>query len=437
MTKGLKQRPVRARAMAEAPQAPATDVLPSPAPGPVPRSRKRARAAVVLVVLVAAALVLSLEFSGVFHTPSSTSPGPSAIPFSTARSIANATADAHGSWELALASGYDLASPETVNLSSWTDFGACNLTSFVGPSSGSISLPAFHGNLTNGDLGLWVFAFFRASGPGELVVVETGSNVSNAFETTGAACTAGTQWQNSPNSTVRSAADSPVVIRAALAGGGSAFLRAHPTGVSLWTFILGRVQWYVSLSTCSFYPDAYRWYGEGVEFDSGENASTGALLANHTATVPCGGVPPIAEAVGLGNATLVHELHSGTLSSQGCEEFDYCYSVPVVRTSMNVTPDNLSMGVFLNNNGDNGVVGYAVVTSTGQVVVSAKGTGTGAESTAPWTPGIGTADTLLTPSMRIMVDMGSQDPAGVGYVLSVEGWGAGFSLSPYFSDPLP
>jgi hypothetical protein len=379
--------------------------------------------------VVAVAVVLSLVL---LEAPSS---GPSAsqaaVSFSSARSTANATADAHGTWLLAEASGVDSANATTYNIFNSSNFPNCNLTSFTGPIPTNVTFPAYRGNLSSGNATDWWFFYYQPSQADYLLVFVTGGVVSVAFELSGPTCSAG--W--GPAGPISDAVDSTVAVTNALSAGGSAFLQSHPEGVSLSLNVQGNEGWFVEWSTCSVFPGPYGWSGFGSEFVARANVTTGVVQPGGTYNGTCGTHPPIAVGLGLGTPTLAKESSGGTLASQGCTGIDYCYYIPITRAILNVTPGDLSLGVFQNSNGVF-VTGYAVLDANGQVVVSAYGTGTGAGGTA-WSPGTGTSNTSLTTTMRLTVDMGSENPAGHGYVLAVEGWGSYFALSPYFAVPLP
>jgi hypothetical protein len=63
-------------------------------------------------------------------------------------------------------------------------------------------------------------------------------------------------------------------------------------------------------------------------------------------------------------------------------------------------------------------VGFAVLSAAGQVLVYETG-----PFESQWTSGVGSPSTLLTSGMTITVDMGTADPAGGNWFLSVTGTG--------------
>jgi hypothetical protein len=419
---------------------PASTDSPTPEPGAgrstAPRSRPRAPSRRLLVIgaIAVVAVVLSGTVHFVAFRPSPT-PSQVAIQFSAARNLANAIADAHGTWLLGAAYGTDSAVASKLVPYGFFD---CNVSAFTGPIPFPINLtvPAFDGNLSSGVATVWTFLYMQQSSSSEIVVYVLNGAASIAFELYGPNCHAGGTL-NQILGPVQNPVDSSVAIANALKAGGSTFLTQHPRGDSLHMSVVGGEGWVVGWTTCRLSLDAFGWAGNGSAFGVAENETTGAIGPNQTYNGPCGGPPPIAEALGYGTPTLAKELNQGFLPTQGCTFNDYCYTVPITRAALNVTPGDLSLGVSLPNyNGDNGVVGYAILNASGQVVVYANGPGTGAGG-GLWTSETGTNDTLLTTTMSLTIDMGGQDPQGVGYVLTTEGWGPSFTLGPYFSLALP
>jgi hypothetical protein len=397
-----------------------------------PRAKSRALL-VIIAVAVVVVLLASLFALGVFSGGSSSSAGP--MSFGTARSVANATADAHGTWLLISAEGFDSAIQATAPFNPGNFPAGCNISSFTGPIPTNISWPGYHGNLSSGLATEWWFYYYQPTIPAVFEVAETNGAVSVAFEASGAACLRGVEQVGQPIND--SVVDSSVAVASALAAGGAGFLKNHTGGVSLTLYIAGGgYGWFVGWATCSLFPDSYGWIGSGSMYDARVNATNGSVVPGSTFSGKCGGPPPIEAGIGFGTPTLALESNPGTLATQGCTMGDYCYTVPITRVAFNVTPGNLSLGVFENHSGDESVVGFAILNSAGQVVVSSSGPGTGAGG-GLWSPGVGTSATLLDTAMQLTIDMGPQDPQGQGYVLSTEGWGSGFELSPYFSISLP
>jgi len=355
--------------------------------------------------------------------------GSGAVPYASAR-ITGAQASApHGTWDLAGGFGLDLANATTLPLN-LTPAANCTVTSYLGPLPSSLSIPSFTGNLASGVASEWLLEYRQPSTGYELAVAVTDGAVNLAVEISGSAC-------SDTNSTVAelpsTVVDSPTAASAVAAGGGAAFLQAHSKGVSLemilFSVILGGVNpglnWIFAYSTCpiSFgYPPPTEPLGSS--FSAAVNASTGDLVPHSAMNGTCGGPPPLAigSALQLGFVTLTLGAGTGgTLASQGCTSGDYCYSLPITNTSDNVTPGDFETQV-LGFNGSNATVfpavGFAILNATGQVVVYSEGS-----IEDQWTSGIGNSSTLLTSGMMITADMGTANPAGGNWFLSLTGTG--------------
>ena len=408
------------------------------ADGSLPRSNPRKTRIRRLIAVVAIAVVtivlLSLVLLGVFSgTHSASAPGPDT--FLQAQALADSIASSHGDWLLGFASGYALSYSENASLPFPPSFSGCSVSWFVNPPPSILTVPAFRGNQSSGGATEWYFIFDQPSNENVLGITVVEGSVFAALELSGANCSAG-DGVASPWGPVVGVVDSSVAAASALGAGGSALLKAHPTGVSLYMIVQSPRAWVFVWTTCFFSPDQYGWIGNGTQFTSSVNATTGEVLPNSTQTQRCGGPPPIGEALHFGNASLYQEQTGGTLKSEGCDFMDFCYRLPITVGSWNVTPADLSLGVYLNNNGVNGVIGYAILNATGHVIVSAQGPYTGAGGT-PWVSPTGSNTTLLADGMALTIDMGSQSPQGMGYVLSTSGYGPSFAWSPYFDAPLP
>lgn len=405
---------------------PSSSTAPPAKPPPRPRSQIRIGVVVVAIAVVVVILLSLTLLGGPSGNPSQVQ---RAVLFSTARSTANATASAHGTWLLADAEGWDSAKAVTSSYYNSSDFPHCNITSFTGPIPTTVDFPAYTGNLSSGAANVWAFEYYQPSRAVQLEVLLIGGVVTDALELSGSTCTGGFPGA------VGNAVDSSVAVANALGAGGSAFLKVHPSGVSLRMSIQGPQGWFFSLSTCSLFPDSFGWIGNGSQFSVLENETTGSIIPGQVFNQTCGGPPPIGDALGLGTPSLFEESRSGTLATQGCLGDDYCYTIPITRASLNVTPGNLTLGVFLSGGGVNSVRGYAILDSTGQVVVWSGLADTGGPPL--WWNGTGTSSTLITTSMRLSVDIGGFNPAGGGYDLVVNGWGPSFALDPYYEIPLP
>ena len=376
-------------------------------------------------------ILLSLVLLGAFNGIPATRSGP--VPFSTARSTSDAFAKDHGTWTLFQAAGFDPANPATSNVFNATMYPTCNLTSFTGPVPTTVPLSGYGGNLSNGVASAWWFSYYPPSESADLMILEIDGVVSTAFEVAGSTCPY-VPVGGFPGPLSRPI-DSPLAVTNALQAGGSYFLESHSTGVSL-SIALQYGAWFVDWTTCTFFPGPTGWMGQGFQFSVIENQTTGLVDRGQTFNGTCGGPPPIGVVLGFGTPTLSQESHPGRLDTQGCNVGDYCYTIPIAKALQYVTPGDLSIGVYQDDNGDNNVVGYAILDDQGGVVVTADGPFTGSGDTF-WNPGWGMYDTALQITFNLSVDMGGFNPMGAGYELVVSGYGPNFASSPYYAIPLP
>jgi hypothetical protein len=380
---------------------------------------------IVLVIGVAVVLVLSLAFLGAFGGGSSGTPS-QAVPFSTAQGLADGIASAHGSWTLYAAVGMDapVATTTPLNLSSVSN---CTVTSFAGPIPSELSIPAFHGNLTSGTAEEWVFDFIQPGAQSELAVAVIGGTILMAVEISGPCLGSIPSVSGVPSGIV----DSPTAMAAAASVGGTAFLAAHPQGVYLEMDVFAApsevgaptyVNWNVEFQTCPTTFTANETIPPGVTFSVAVNATTGDVVPNSEFNSTCGSTAPtepIWNALTIGGASEVQGPGTGgTVESQGCTSGDACYSLPIEATADNVTAGDFTLSV-MNQSFEiyGGVIGYAILSSTGQVIVWSTGSVENA-----WSSGIGSSTTLLSAGMVLMVDIGSQIPTG-SYSLEMTGLG--------------
>ena len=383
----------------------------------------------IVVIAVAAAAALG----AVLLVSSSNSGGGSGTTsgqsFSAARGVADAFAASHGSWILIEGIGLALFNASSLPTNVSSSSGTCTFTILVGSTHQNVSLPSFRGDLKSGVAPDWLFAFIDPATNQTLAMFEVGGYVVFAVEESAGCISGGTHYTGITGPVV----DSSVAVASALAAGGSDFLRAHPTGVSLTMFLIGGVTilnesisglWGVQWTTCSsiLLPPG-SGPSSGYEYSASVNATTGVIVPGSSTNTTCGtgsGTHAIGSALALGAASLfVGSGIGGTVASQGCTSGDYCYSVPI-EVATNVTPADFSLLVEnLSNGSDSSVpVGYAILNITGAVVVYS----TGPSETA-WTSGVGSSSTFLTPGMTITVDMGTQNPTLESFGLQFTGQG--------------
>jgi hypothetical protein len=417
--------------------------LPPPPPpmsavAPPPATRPRFRlpwepgvTIAVVAIAVVLLLLLSLALSGGPGSSAGAAGSGTAIPFSSARNVGTQAGAPHGTWDLYGGIGLDLANATSLPL----DLSAgsnCTVTSFSGPLPSSLTIPAFAGNLTSGAASEWLFSFLQPGTGNELAVAVTNGAANLVVELSGPSCTALNASSPSIPDTI---VDSTTAASAVAAAGATAYLRAHPTGVTLEMLLLptnlvgahpaSSPYWAFLYSTCAIDLNGTRPSGPlGYTFSAGVNASSGEVVPQSPTTGTCDGPPPvsISSALSLGAPTLTQGAGTGgTLSSQGCVSRDYCYSLPVASASHNISPAEFQMEV-LGNNGPNETlypsVGFAILNAAGQVVVYATG-----PFEEVWTSGVGSPNTLVSSTMTVSVDMGTTNPTLGGYFLAITGTG--------------
>jgi len=381
----------------------------------------------VAVAAIAVVLLLLLSLALIGAPSGSSSAGSAAVALSAARSVAAGSAPLNGTWKLAGAFGLDLANATTVPLNLTTNPN-CTVTSYSGPLPGSLKIPSFAGNLSSGDAAEWLLEYVQASTGYETAVAVTDGAANLVVEISGPApecVNTNATALGVPGNVV----DSPAAASAVAAVGGTAFLQAHPRGVSLEMLLLSgalgvplKSQWIFGYSTCPIeFASSPPSGPAGESFSAAVNASSGEVIPRSPSNGTCNGPPPlvIGSALRFGAVSLNLEAGTGgTLASQGCTSGDYCYSAPITNASENITPGDFELQVTGLHGAEFPSVGYAVLNSAGEVVVYAYGA-----LEAGWNPGVGNSTTLLTNNMTITVDMGTVDPAGGNYVLTFTGTG--------------
>jgi len=408
---------------------PGPSALPSPPPPSGPRLPGKTGLSVVAAVVIVLIFLFSLVLLGAFGTASN-GPGGAAVSFSSARNTGSQAAAPHGTWDLFAAIGLDLANATNLPIN-LTSLANCTVTSFSGTIPSSLSIPSFDGNLTSGVATTWLLEFAEPSTGALLIVVVSGGVTSLVIEESGHGCSFGSQSAQVSNHTV----DSTVAASAVAAAGGAAFVKAHPTGVSLEmvltpSFLNGSFvspEWAFFYSTCSLPLGEGGSSSSGAAFYAAVNATTGELVPGSASTESCGSSPPPPPTNTIGNALVPRSVTlyrgagtGGTLASQGCISGDYCYSVAIANVSENLTPGDFEMEVtgWGSNASAPPAIGFAVLDATGQVVVSANGA-----VEIVWNSGVGNSNTLLTNTMTFSVDMGTANPSGGGWALEFLGTG--------------
>jgi hypothetical protein len=393
-----------------------------------------------VAIVVAVAL---LAFLGLLQLGSlgGASGSGTAVSFDSAQSTAFRVAPP-GPWVLIDAEGFDLATGVTLPLNlSGLQAENCTITSLTGPLPSSLALPSFSGNLSSGLAPAWLLDLAQPSHGAELAVAVIGGTATFAVEISGGQCATGVSSLVGVTTPV---VDSPVAAQAAAAAGGTAFLSAHPSGVSVDMSLIGLAaqvnstpyppEWGVYYTTCPFLTNSSS-QATGSEFSVGVNATTGVVVPGSAFTGTCGPVstpPPIGTNLAFGAASLgVGPGTGGTLASQGCTSGDYCYTVPIAGVTNGVTPSDFDLEVIQPNDQVlSSVVGFAIVEPSSQVLVYSTG-----PFAVSWLSDAGTTLSPLTSGMTIMVDVGTANPAGTG--LELEAIATGTTYSGTETVPLP
>jgi len=251
----------------------------------------------IAAVAVALILLLSLALVG---TGGNSKGGPAPVAFSSARTAAT-QASPQGPWDLITAAGLGLSNETTLPLN-LTRVQNCTITSISGGIPSSLSIPAFHGNLTNGVAPEWIFEYLQPSTDSELAVAVSGGVADLVVELSGAGCVNSTAFQRIPSNVV----DSPVAATAVSAAGGAGFVKAHPVGVSVemvlisfnFSGISAGAEWEFLYSTCPQFPNGQPSGISGATFVAAVNATTGEVVQGTPTNGTCGGPPPTSHTLG-------------------------------------------------------------------------------------------------------------------------------------------
>jgi len=396
---------------------------PSTSPPPVGSTRPgRWALAAVLVALVVLLSVLLVSLQG----GGGSGPGGGPLTFSGATVLADRVIEGQsGSWDLVEVLGIDLANSTTFYLNS-SEAADCNTTWLVGTSPSQLTMPAFHGNLLSGDAPVWLLAYTQPATQSILEMIIVNGAVAFAAKLSGN-CGASGIPVLPPNMV-----DSSTALSAAGPAGAAAFLTAHPTGVTVEMSAFGggfgsgprNSSWEIVLTTCgSFLSGSGSGSQSGYLFSVGVNATTGAVIPGTATNTTCGTSPPLTKTLGeslaLGAPTIIRGTGTGgTYESQGCTSADYCYSIPIEGVANNVTPDDFFANVTNPDHALFPTVGFALLTASGQVWVYSAG-----PLEFGWTGSVGSPSQPLTVPMTLLLDMGTQNPSGMGLLLSLEGVG--------------
>jgi hypothetical protein len=457
--------PDHGSAIGPAPGGTSAEWSPAPAPAPAalaapvavstaPAVRRGPRPALLVgtgVGVVAAILVLALVVTGVIPLLPRSAGGPET--YAEAYSVAshNASEFPGGPWKAIAAIGSAPAVPQnvTVNpslLGSTGALGSSCVPNLLVANGTVVTVAPYHGNLSSGEASAWLFVFVGSVGQLLLLEVAEGSPTPLATLTcpTLALLTGFIQ-------PLSGSISSGAIAAAAWADGGAGYARTHP-GTSEAFGLAGTTAFGVTPTT-SNYTVAFENctaldVAHGVRIDAlavAVDPTTLRAVGTTSAPLTCGaflssaippgvtGPPPpptttsLGTALALGAATLSPGAPSGAYPP--CAAGHYCYQVPIERAS-GVTLADIGMQV----NGSAGALWFETAGPGGISIYDPAGHllaegGNVVQTGAPfemfgWIPDSSNGyliGTNLTSSSVIWLDMGTNDPAGQGFVLEVSG----------------
>jgi hypothetical protein len=397
---------------------------PRPATTPNPLVWVAAPIAAVMV-LVSVLLVLGAFSAG----PDLGAGSVNNVSSAPAQSVATQFAGRLGTWNLIAVDGVSSQNASYLRYNGTVGSSTCEATTLVGSDPTNLSIPASPGGLTSGKSVFWYFAFFAPGNGSELAVYVVSGHVVIAAEIP-SACTGAPppSVRNLPTSLVNSS----TAVSAAAKAGGTDFVTNYTDWSDTVSMLLsGGVvydhtpvgpTWEVSWSTCG---SDLLWSGSstsyGHEFHVAVNATTGVVLPGSATNTTCGS-PGRSYTLGLSvdpGRLFAGPDVGGNLSTTGCDNGDYCYAVPLVASTANVTPANFSMLVQNSSTTYLGTVGFAILDVNGSVLVYSIG-----PTEDGWTSDVGTPEGPLTPGMTFIVDVGPTDPVTGLWGLYLTGLGA-------------
>lgn len=398
-------------------------------------SDARPRFIVVAAAVAVGVLLIVLAFGGAgTQNPRSST---SAVTFAQANDLALRQLGP-GTWVFFGAFGFDPWNGTTLNSTSGGYPPNCTVRSQPPVPPPALVIPSYRGNLSDGTAVVWVLEYINPAAQTLAAVLLVGGLVTDLLTLSGPHCSL-FPVQVQPVSW--NLVDSSVAARALGQNGGDAFLASHRNGTSLTMSIIAPLAvngtvpsspvWLFSYTPCSgFLQGNFTGPTNGTEFNGVVNATSGAVLNASSTTVNCqsfGSIPPpnptptIFSVFGLGGASVVVGPGSGgTIASQGCTSGDYCYELPVTVAQQNVSPSDMALWITNGSSSSASPVprGFAFLDLSGRVLVYSMG-----PSAFTWTNGSANATVPLTAGDTLTIDMGPAQPAGLGYMLQLEGLG--------------
>ena len=309
--------------------------------------------------------------------------------------------------------------------------GNCTFTDFSG-----ISIPAFTGNYSNGQLENWAFEYVNSAGNSAVYLLVQGGQAKIVYELGGADCSFGKVTSTPlPSDLIDSTQAATALLSTTNA---STFVHDNPsanTEFTLFPFYLlgggGGLEWTVVFTTCDLV-NASSGPAQGSFLYGSVNATTGVVEGTtYTAFQDCG-VPtppppkiPIGTAFAVGNPILSTCAIGSTFTANGCNAGDYTYSLTVESSSVEL--GDVLFEVATATGGLYALAspgGFSVLSITGSVDAEYPlGSLNSMVMSSPfffYGSGI-TNTTALTSIDTILIDMGNTNPAGMGLAFVVQG----------------
>lgn len=258
-----------------------------PTPAGAGRPHRRRILPVVGAVVVAVAIVVALAAAGVlsFGSKPSSSP-PADETFAEASAVATSASGsvAGGPWYGVL--GAALVTPFAVlepaaNLTAVLSFLNCT-SHWISGEPSNVAIPATPASAALGTAAFWSFVLKNATNVLLLETVAQGS-ASALVTLNGSTCSEGAGYLDSFGGGMQ---DSPKIVAAANAAGGSAFLATYPNATEFWGVSGGVTygvlttspEWFLEYTSCSLPAGANE---EGAVFNA-TVGGTSATVTNHT-----------------------------------------------------------------------------------------------------------------------------------------------------------
>jgi hypothetical protein len=403
------------------PGGPAAPGASPPPPPPARHGGAIAAVVAVIVVVVVVIAVLAIGHIGPFASPATSN---ATLDYASAASDAGSVANSSsgGPWSLELVDGADV----TQSYTETTLTSGCTISG----GTGQISLNAYSGNYSNGQLENWLFLYTDGVAGSALAVEVAGGHASEVgVLKSGGSCTI-TGLGLPP---IRANAIDSTRVSSLLLAETSVEAYVHATAVSNASFTLLNsvavgMEWLVEFTGCSVLG-----IGGGpssaTEVVADVNATTGAVASLVASGVPvgCSGASPtpIGAAFAVGNPVAGTCAAGDTYATQGCKAGDYIYTLTV--ESSTVTFGSVAFEVRTATGAvltTPGAQGFAILSDTG-AVAALGATPSGSLVSTGWAfPGSVTNSTALSTLYTITIDMGTTDPAGQGYTFTALGMGA-------------